>query len=162
MTIAKNAITTITAAGGNSGIVPIVGPFKLRIGGTFTATIKLFKRTKDQTSIGTQDGGASGTVFTDSTAIAYIADELIGTWIYNNEDTSIGPVTDNNTTTVTATLVGGTTTAWADGNTASIWEEIGSYTAAQYLDFEEFESGCDYMLYCTAFTSGTARIRISN
>jgi hypothetical protein len=162
MTVAKNAVSTLTAIGENSGIVSLKGKFVFLLGGTFVGTYVLLKRYKDRENIGTQDGGASGTVFTDSTAIDFVADELIGAWIRDNEDDSYGPITDNTTTTVTATLIGGTTTAWADDDTASIWEVVGTYTTAQYLNFEEPEAGTDYVLLCTAYTSGTPRVRLSN
>lgn len=164
MTVTRNTLSTLTAVGENSGIgaIPLHGKFVFLLGGTFAGTYVLLKRYSDRKDIGTQDGGASGTVFTDSTAIPFVADELIGAWIRNNEDDSYGPITDNNTTTVTATLIGGTTTAWANGNTASIWEVVATYTTAQYLNFEEPEDGTDYVLICTVATSGTPRVRISN
>ena len=162
MTVAKNAVSTLTAVGENSGIVTLKGKFVFLLGGTFDGTYILLKKYNDRSDIGTQDGGASGTVFTDSTAIDFVADELIGAWIKNNEDDSYGPITDNTTTAVTATLIGGTTTAWADDDTASIWEVVGTYTTAQYLNFEEPEAGTDYVLICTVYASGTPRVRLSN
>jgi hypothetical protein len=161
MTVAKNTLSTLTAVGENSGIVSLEGLFNFLLGGTFDGTYVLLKRFNDRNAIGVQDGGASGTVFTDSTAIDFVADELIGAWIRNDDDDSYGPITDNNTTTVTATLIGGTTTAWADGDTASIWEVHGTYTTPQVITIEEPEAGTDYVLICTVYSSGTPRVRIS-
>lgn len=163
MTVAKNATTSIGAVGGNSGIVELKGKFKLVLNGTFTGTFKLLKRYKDQVSVGIQAGGdGDAALDTDAVALPYVADELIGAWISNDTKGSFGPVTDNTTTVVTATQVGGTAQDWDDGDIASIWEEVASYTTAQYVEIEEPEAGVDYVVVCSAYSSGTARVRISN
>jgi len=161
MTIARNATTAIAAVGINSGIVELHGKFKLVLNGTFAGTFKLLKRYKGQKSIGIQDGGDAEAVFTDSNTIDYVADELIGAWISNDTDGSFAPITDNSTTTITGTLVGGVGTEWDDDDVASIWEEVASYTTAQYVEHEEPETGVDYVVLCSAYSSGTARVRIS-
>lgn len=158
----KNATSAITAVGGNTGAVRLQGKFNLILGGTFAGTFKLLKRYKDDVSIGVQDGGDGQSLFTDSSGIDYAIDELIGTWVSNDTDGSFAPVTDNSTTTITGTLIGGTDTDWDDDDVASIWEEVAEYTAAQDLTIEEPEQGVDYMILCTVYTSGTARVRLSN
>lgn len=62
---------------------------------------------------GTHDGAANASVLTDSTKSAsWTASEWIGYTIYNVTDGSWGIITANTTTTVTATLVGGTDNDW--------------------------------------------------
>ncbi len=162
MTVAKNATTAFTAAGQYSGIVPLYGKFKLVIGGTFTGTIKLLRRTKDQANIGAHTTGAAAAALVVSGGIDYVADELIDTYIMNNTTFSIGPVTDNTTTGVTATQIGGTDQKWDVGETASIWQEVAEYTTDTFAQHEEPEVGVDYILFVSAMSAATARVRISN
>ena len=162
MTIVKNGTTVIGAAGENSEIVSgLQGKFKIVLNGTFSGTFKVLKRYKDQKTVATQDGGDTQAAFTDSTMTAYAIDELIGAWIGNDDTGSFGPITDNTATVVTATQIGGTDQTWDDDETASFWEEIASYTTAQYVEIEEPEAGCDYIVICSAYSSGKARVRIS-
>jgi hypothetical protein len=60
---------------------------------------------------GTHTGAANASILTDGTK-TWNADEWIGYTIYNTTDTSWGIITDNDTTTITATLVGGTDNDW--------------------------------------------------
>ena len=60
---------------------------------------------------GTHTGSANAAILTDSTK-TWTADEWIGYTIYNTTDASWGIITDNDTTTITATLVGGTDNDW--------------------------------------------------
>jgi len=62
---------------------------------------------------GTQDGGDGKAFLTDSAAL-WFPDELIGYTVYNLTDGSSGVITDNDGTTVTATLSGGTNNHWDD------------------------------------------------
>ena len=160
MTIAKNATSTLTAIGENSGAVKLHGKFVFLLGGTFVGTYVLLKRYNDRNAIGVQDGGDGQALLTDST-MTLTADEWIGAWVGNDTDGSFAPITDNAATTVTGTLIGGTDTDWDDGDIASFWEVVGTYTTAQYLNFDEPEDNTDYIVLCTAYTSGTPRVRIS-
>jgi len=62
---------------------------------------------------GRQDGGDGEAILTDSTA-SWTVDALIGLQVFNQTDGSSGFVTDNDATTVTATLAGGTDNDWDD------------------------------------------------
>jgi len=62
---------------------------------------------------GTQDGGDGKAILTDSARI-WVNDELIGYTVYNLTDGSSGVITDNDGTTVTATLAGGANNHWDD------------------------------------------------
>jgi hypothetical protein len=60
---------------------------------------------------GSHTGSNDAAILTDSTK-SFTADELIGYRIYNTTDGSDGLITDNDATTVTATLSGGTGNDW--------------------------------------------------
>jgi len=62
---------------------------------------------------GRQDGGDNEAVLTDSTA-SWTEDALIDLQVFNTSDGSSGFITDNDATTVTATLTGGTGNDWDD------------------------------------------------
>jgi len=65
----------------------------------------------DRVATGTHTGGNDASTLTDSSKL-FVADALIGYRIYNTTDGSNGPITDNDATTVTATLAGGTQNDW--------------------------------------------------
>lgn len=65
------------------------------------------------TQTGTHDGGDGQAIMTDSTA-AFTVDALIGFYLFNTTDGSHGIITDNDATTITATLAGGTENDWDD------------------------------------------------
>lgn len=77
---------------------------------------------------GTHTGAADASVLTDSAA-TWTADELIGYFIYNTTDGSFGEITDNTSTTVTATLVGGTENDWDNGDAYLIAKGLNSDAA---------------------------------
>jgi len=60
---------------------------------------------------GTHDGSANAATLSDSTA-SFTTDNLIGSTIYNVTDGSSGVITENDGTTITATLSGGTDDDW--------------------------------------------------
>lgn len=69
---------------------------------------------------GTHTGASSNTVFTNATAI-FVASDLIGLIIYNDDDGSSGKISANTTTTVTVVdLVGGTNDEFASGDDVRI------------------------------------------
>lgn len=70
-----------------------------------------FKSTGRGDFEGTHDGSGNAAILSDSTA-SWTADALIGLTIFNITDGSYGTITDNDTTTVTATLAGGTDNDW--------------------------------------------------
>jgi hypothetical protein len=63
---------------------------------------------------GAHDGSDNVATLADSTQ-SWSTDELVGSYVYNITDGSFGLITANTTTTVTATLAGGTENDW-DGD----------------------------------------------
>ena len=63
--------------------------------------------------VGHHTGGDHSTIMTNSDA-KFRADSLIGATIENTTDGSSGTISDNDGTTVTATIAGGTNNAWED------------------------------------------------
>lgn len=85
----------------------------------------LFKWVKDPGTTeetGTHDGSNNAAIMTDSTA-TFTVNEFIGFTIKNTTDGSEGFITANTTTTVTATLAGGTDDDW---DTSDVYE-IGGF-----------------------------------
>ena len=68
---------------------------------------------------GRQDGGDNQATLTDSTQ-AWTVDALIGMQVFNQTDGSSAFITDNDETTVTAVLAGGTGNDWDDGDVYEI------------------------------------------
>jgi hypothetical protein len=60
---------------------------------------------------GTHDGSGNAAILSDSTA-SWSTDEHVGKWLYNTTDGSNGLITANTSTTITATLAGGTDNDW--------------------------------------------------
>ena len=67
----------------------------------------------------THDGASNASVLSDSTA-NFGTDTLVGLTVYNNTDGSSGTITANTSTTVTATLSGGTDNDWDDADSYTI------------------------------------------
>lgn len=162
MAISKNANHLFSAANSRTDKVTLKGKFSLVISGTWAGTITLMKRYKDWNGADNltlvHDGGDASAVFDSSTFTEFGLSELIGKWITNDTDDSLGPITANTAAgVVTATLAGGTDNDFDDDDVCSIWEEVASYTANQHLtDLEEVEDGVEYMAVFTTYTSGTA------
>ena len=166
MTIGQNDVTAIGAASAQTSIVELKGDFNLDISGTWAGTITILKRRPIFNAIGIQDGGDGQAAFTDSTlakpsATLIVADELIGKYITNDTDGSIGPITDNTATVITATLAGGSQNDWDDGEGASIWDVVSTFTAKQELVGTAPEGGASYMAVFSTFSSGTAHVILS-
>jgi len=80
---------------------------------------------------GTHTGANDAAILTDST-MSWTVDELIGLRVVNETDGSAGYITDNDATTITATLSGGTDNNWDTDDeyyiTASgLWKYNGAY-----------------------------------
>lgn len=152
----------VAAVGVLSRITLRKGKFNLYLGGTFVGTVKLLKRLKGYDGFGTQDGGDGQALLTDSGSFDnVIADQLIDLWVANRSDGSFAPITDNTTTTATGTLIAGTDNDWDDGDVADIYQEIDSFTADQDAEFEAYSNDTEYVLLCSAFTSGTINAEIN-
>jgi hypothetical protein len=68
---------------------------------------------------GTHDGNDNAAVLTDSSE-SWTSDAFIGMYVYNETDKSTGLITDNDGTTITATLSGGTDNNWDSNDVAII------------------------------------------
>ena len=105
--------------------------FYVEIMSAFTVTtapvVSLFRRAKAGSGTGQDDTSSSAAFMTDS-GEAFTADEFIGWTIYNITDGSSGVITDNSTTTVTATLSGGTDNDWDSGDYYIIGYELATIT----------------------------------
>ena len=91
--------------------------------------------------------GANAAALNDSSA-AFIVDALIGGTIYNHTDGSSGLITDNDATTVTATLAGGSQNDWDVGeNYYIVPPDSGDNYIAQFDDNDQqlwiYSSGRD-------------------
>ena len=75
----------------------------------------------EKASAGTHTGANNAAVMTDSAA-SFIADNLIGLTIYNVTDGSSTTITDNDTTTITGILSGGTDDDWDTGDEYYIYD----------------------------------------
>lgn len=82
---------------------------------------------------GVHDGGANQSLFTDS-GESFPVDAFIGLTIFNVTDGSSGTITDNDGTTVTATLSGGTDDDWDNSDVAEIDEIINVSSARTHDD----------------------------
>jgi len=94
----------------------ILHPFLIRMGSSYE---------------GTHTGADDAAALTDSGA-SYVVDELIGLRIINETDGSAGYITDNDATTVTASLAGGVDNNWDEGDTyyitaSGLWKSSGTY-----------------------------------
>lgn len=78
---------------------------------------------------GTHTGSANAAILTDGSK-TWTADEWIGYLIYNTTDGSWGVITDNDTTTITATLVGGTDNDWDASDAYLIAKGLNADTTA--------------------------------
>lgn len=166
MTRMISAVTSLVATGGLTTPVNIrKGDFKLDLTGTWEGTILILRKRRrinnSQINILAHTAADGQALLTAAAASGIVADELIGNWIYNETDESAGPITDNSTTTVTATLAGGTDNDWDTDDLGSIWTIEGTYTIGQSLIGFEAEDNASYMGVFQARTSGTARLVIS-
>jgi len=87
----------------------------LLLDGAVTSEEKIFLSIKARDSVGAHDGGLSAAALVDSDA-GWSVDALIGKRVYNLTDGSVGEITDNDETSVTATIAGGTNDAWNPGD----------------------------------------------
>jgi len=166
MTTHINSTTALTAVNIKTNPVSINnGDFRFRLSATFEGTVTLLRKASKvnelQRNSGTHTAADGQAAMTDSTLVGVVADELIGMWIRNNTDNSMGPITDNTATVITATLAGGTQNDWDTGEAWDLWDVIGEYTDAQHLLVEEVEDVGEYIAVMSAYTSGTARATIS-
>lgn len=161
-----NTTTALTAANTKTDIVLIEkGDFKLSITGTFVATIVILRKlpviNASTPNNGTHTGANGAAAMTDANRLGVTADELIGLWIRNDTDGSMGLITDNTATVDTATLAGGTQNDWDTGESWSLWEVLETYSTNQKLIGVETKSQAEYIALMSAWTSGTARVLIS-
>lgn len=147
----------IAAATTHSGIADPLGNFNIIITGTWVGTIKVLKRFDDLKTKGTHTGANDASTLTYA-SLGATADEFIGMWISNDTQGGFGAITDNDGTTITATLDVGD---WDTGDEFSLWYELSSHTANTITQITAVEPGVSYIFVPSAWTSGTARVRIS-
>lgn len=92
----------------------IVKTVELNLDGAVTTAEKIYIQVKKAEG-GAHSGADGASVLTDSTK-SWTVDGLIGKRVYNVTDGSYGTITDNDATTVTATLGGGTDDDWDAGD----------------------------------------------
>jgi hypothetical protein len=174
MTLHMNASTALTAVNSKTDPVTIrTGhgnranqEFNLIITGTWAGTITILR--KHRKLRGNDSGepkwnalvhtGSDGAAALTDANLGATADELIGGWIRNDTDVSMGPITDNTATVVTATLAGGTDNDWDAGDNGSFWEIVDTYTANASVIGTEGADAAEYLAVMSAYTSGTARV----
>jgi hypothetical protein len=178
MTLHINEVTALTAVNIKTDPVSIrTGhgnranqELNLTISGTWAGTITVLRKIRKINS--RQDNilvhsGADGAAALTFVGTGIVADELIGMWIRNDSDgttkalKSMGPITDNTSTTITATLAGGTDNDFDIGDECSLWDVYATYTANQALIGVDGTDASEYMAIMSAYTSGTARVTIT-
>lgn len=87
----------------------------LLLDGAVTSEEKILLSIKARDSVGAHDGEYAAAALVDSDA-GWTIDALIGKRVYNLDDGSVGEITDNDATSVTATLAGGTDNEWNPGD----------------------------------------------
>ena len=82
---------------------------------TTNPVIALFRKAKNSSGVGTDDGAGTLAYMTD-TGEAFTVDEFVGWTIYNITDGSSAIITSNTATLVCGTLSGGTDNDWDTGD----------------------------------------------
>ena len=172
MTLAINTTTALTAVNIKTDPVTIrTGQgnntnqdFNLTISGTWAGTISILRKIRKinaaQDNLLVHSGAANAAALT-FVGTGVTADELIGMWVRNDTDGSMGPITDNTSTVVTATLAGGTDNDFDIGDKCSLWDVIATYTAnTPYVGLEGADAS-QVLGIMSAYTSGTARVVFS-
>lgn len=114
---------------------------------------------------GTHTGAGDAATLTDSAA-SFVVDELIGTIIYNTTDGSSCTITDNDATTVTCTLSGGTDNDWDNGDAYSVSRmylslagfsrvSLGTFTVSTDSTHARTGTSVDDDLYMDAYDTDT-------
>lgn len=162
---ATNLTTGLGAANAHTEEVNIKkGDYKFKLSGTFDATFLLLRKptmiNRRQVNELVQDGGDNQAVLTDASVLSIIADELIGMYCRNSvaAKDELALITDNTATVVTCALP---TADFDNGDTADLWEVVGTYTTEQDLVGTNGDEEADYMVLCSAYTSGVGRAIIS-
>ena len=104
-------------------------------------------------------GAANAAALTDGTK-AWTAHAFIGYYVVNVTDGSIGVITENTGTVITATLTGGTDNDWDVGDTYNIVSLYGTGLPFSYAAVNNrvyFSNGGNYVLYC----DGSANLAVA-
>lgn len=138
--------------------------FNFDISGSWVGTVTVQRRFPGNDTEGAHTGANNASVLTDKNQ-AWTADGLIGHYIKNITDGSQGVITDNTSTTITATLAGGTDNDFDLGDKYEIWRDVpsGKFTANGDNVGRELEYGVFYRAgFKTGdWTSGVATLRFS-
>jgi hypothetical protein len=148
------------AAAEKSAAVSVFGKYNLVLSGDFSMTIKVLRRFSSNRTMGEHTGAASAAALTHGVS-GITADELINMYVSNDTDGSFGLITDNDATTITATLAGGTNDAWNPGDKFSLWYVATTLSSESDPQFEEPEENVELMAVVSAYTDGVAKLRIS-
>jgi hypothetical protein len=178
MVLRINTTTALTAANKKTEPVAILTgrgnnanqEFHLQISGTWVGTISILRKIRDinddQPNLLVHSGADNAAALT-FVANGIVDDELIGMWVRNEENVdsgttpSMGLITDNTSTVITATLAGGTENKFDIGDQCSLWEVVDTYTANASVVGTESAEAAEYLAIMSAYTSGTARVVIN-
>jgi hypothetical protein len=146
--IVRNAITFADSNGDYHTLVLTTDhAYYLTLNGTYTMiTIPATAFTKD----GTHTGAANAAVLTDAAA-TFVVDALIGYYVRNLTDGSRALITDNDGTTITGTLTGGTQNDWDAGDEYVVETLAGTnlpFAVAPLNGRVYFANGSLPLLYC--------------
>lgn len=179
MGLAINKVTALTAVNIKTDPVTVrnnengrARDFSLQITGTWDGTISILRKLRKlndaQDNLVAHTGADAAAALTAAGMSGVVADELIGMWVRNETDgttealKSMGPITDNTATVVTATLAGSDTdNDWDTGDEGSFWEVVDTYTANTSVVGTEGADQAEYLAVMSIWNSGTARVVIS-
>jgi hypothetical protein len=171
-----NKVTALTAVNIKTDPVTIrakngANSFNLDISGTWAGTITVLRKIDKINAIQSNNLGHTGAdgaaALTAGGMQGVAADELIGMWVRNDTDgttaalKSMGPITDNTTSVITATLAGGTDDDFDAGDQCSLWGVVDTYTANTATVGTEGAAVAEYLAIMSIYTSGTARVQFS-
>jgi hypothetical protein len=144
----RNMITFADANGDYHTLVLTTRtPYYLSAGGTYTEIVIPAGAVP---TTGEHDGGDDKALLTDSSQ-SWTANEFVGLTVHNITDGSSGKITANTSTTVTATLAGGTDNNWDDGDEFEIATLSGTglpFGLAVMNGRVYFANGSCKLLYC--------------
>jgi hypothetical protein len=153
---------SLTAANIFSDAIPIEGKFNVLVTGTFVGTMSLQKKHVSDIPI---EGVATATTtdkLVDSTKDFTALGVRAGDWVHNTTDGTYAMVSAVDSATTLS--ISGNVMASGEEYIIERWWDLmtsGQFTAPADKQLEECEGGVKYRIGCTAYTSGTAIVRIS-
>lgn len=153
---------SLTAVHIFSGEIPIEGKFNVLVAGTFDGTMSLQKRHVSDVPI---EGAATATTtdkLVDSTKDFLALGVSAGDWVHNITDDTHAMISAVDSATTLS--ISGDIMADEEEYIIERWWNLptsGAFTAPADKQLEEVEGGVKYRIGCTAYTSGTAFVRVS-